>query len=201
MDIFLIFEGKSTISMTQKTPAEICEAIALDFKARKITHQDAGVAIGKSKAVISNQISGKKPFSKAMAELFAKAFGYDANFLLYGTGELKASTIEQGAISFDASFEDLDVAVLAAALDVSEYLLYLTGDQTAIDAWDALMNGQYPIYKDKVSLLMKRNKHNWRAPLVMAKYITERINKGQFPACCTVRSYSKPVIDLEEPQK
>ena len=70
---------------------KVCEAVSLDFKRRKITHEKAAKAIGKSKAVVDNQISGKKPFSKAMAELFAKAFGYNTQFLLYGEGELRSA--------------------------------------------------------------------------------------------------------------
>ena len=52
-----------------KTPAEICESISLDLKARKITHKELAEMIGKSKAVVSTQISGKKSFSKEMAAL------------------------------------------------------------------------------------------------------------------------------------
>lgn len=167
--------------MDQKTPAEICEAVALDFKARKITHQQAGDAIGKSKAIISNQISGKKPFSKAMADLFAKAFGYNSKFLLYGEGDLRSNTVENPVLTINTQESTLDKAMLASLLEIAEYLLHLSGNQVAIDAWNSMMSGNYRGYKDKIELLMKQNKYNGRVPLIMARYITERIAEGFVP--------------------
>lgn len=164
--------------MNIKTPAEICEAVALDFKARKITHQQAGDAIGKSKAIISNQISGKKPFSKAMAHLFSKAFGYNSNFLLYGIGELRRDVIEQGVINVNTESDDLSPSSLIVLLEVCELLLHLSNDQIAIDAWNAAMCGDFCTYSQKLGILMKKNKYNGRVPLITAKYAIEHVSNA-----------------------
>lgn len=160
-----------------KSTAEICKAVALDFKQRRITHQDAADAIGKSKAVVSNQISGKKAFSKRQAELFAKAFDYDVNFLLYGKGELRKQTVDDAVLNVNTSSEEIDKSELVMLVDILESLLHLAGDQDAIDAWNKLMSGSYDQYKDKVELLLARNKFNGRVPFLMGKIIAEKMNR------------------------
>ena len=72
-----------------KTPAEICRAVNADFKLQGITHADAAERMGIEKRAVSNQLSGKRPFAKKGALMYAKAFGYDETFLLFGTGELR----------------------------------------------------------------------------------------------------------------
>ncbi len=160
-----------------KTAAEICEAVALDFKQRRITHQDAADVLGKSKAVVSNQISGKKAFSKKQAELFAKAFDYNVNFLLYGTGELRKQGIDDAVLNVNASSDEVDKNELVMLVDLLESLLHLAGDQDAIDAWNKLMSGSYDQYKEKVELLLARNKYNGRVPFLMGKIIAEKMNR------------------------
>ena len=41
-----------------KDPAEICKAIAVDFKRRGLTHRTAGEMLGLSKQSVSYQMSG-----------------------------------------------------------------------------------------------------------------------------------------------
>ena len=72
-----------------KTPAEICRAVNADFKLQGITHAAAAERMGIEKRAVSNQLSGKRPFAKKGALMYAKAFGYDETFLLFGTGELR----------------------------------------------------------------------------------------------------------------
>lgn len=160
-----------------KSAAEICEAVALDFKMRRITHQDAAKAIGKSKAVVSNQISGKKPFSKSKAELFAKAFDYNVNFLLYGEGELRSTQLEDPVHTVNATSENVDKTELVILVDLLESLLHLAGNQDAIDAWNRLMDGNYDKYKEKVEILLTQNKYNGRVPFILGKLIAEKMNR------------------------
>lgn len=69
--------------------AMICRAVANDFKTRGISHMEAATKLGVAPRSVSNQISGRRPFGKKSAKLYAKVFGYDEEFLLYGTGSLK----------------------------------------------------------------------------------------------------------------
>jgi predicted transcriptional regulator len=71
-----------------KNPAEICKAIAVDFKKRELTYLMAGEMLGLSKQSVSNQISGKKTFSFKSAQRYDETFGYDVRFLLFGEGSL-----------------------------------------------------------------------------------------------------------------
>ena len=62
--------------MTQATPEEVNRAVSKDLKARGITQQQAADTIGKSRSMVANQLSSKKRFSKQLASLFYRAFGY-----------------------------------------------------------------------------------------------------------------------------
>lgn len=166
--------------MDKKTTAEICEAVALDFKARKITHQQAGDTIGKSKAIISNQISGKKPFSKSMAELFSRAFGYNTRFLLYGEGELRGDTIKEIIEVPDpqGSIND-DVMLLASLTDVAEGILHIIGDEDAINAWEALKKGDFDKYRYSMKALSSTHGGRTYVPIV-AKFICDKIKGSKY---------------------
>ena len=80
---------------SRKTAAQVCRAISSDFKLKGITHAKAAEMLGVEPRTVSNQISGKRPFGKISASRYAKAFGYDESFLLFGQGRLK----KQGAVS------------------------------------------------------------------------------------------------------
>lgn len=71
------------------SPEFICRAVASDFKLRGITHLDAAKMLGVEKRTVSNQISGKRPFGKKSAQQYARVFGYEEPYLLYGLGSLK----------------------------------------------------------------------------------------------------------------
>lgn len=80
-----------------KTPAEICRAVNADFKLQGLTHADAAKKLGVERRSVSNQLSGKRPFAKKGALLYAKVFGYDETFLLFGTGELRSGQKQPSA--------------------------------------------------------------------------------------------------------
>lgn len=80
-------------SRKRAQPEDICRAIALDLKERGLTHEKAAMLLGKDNArSVSNQISGKRPFGKKSAALYARTFGYEMPYLLYGIGDLKKKT-------------------------------------------------------------------------------------------------------------
>ena len=70
------------------TSKEICKAISADWKRRRITHQMAAEKIGSTKQTVSNQLTGKRRFSRGMAKRFSDAFGYSNQWLLFGEGEM-----------------------------------------------------------------------------------------------------------------
>lgn len=164
--------------MSEKNPQEICEAIALDFKRRKISHQEAAELTGKTKASISNQISGKKPFSKGMAELFANAFDYNLDFLLYGRGELSGISptdySRYSTVAIDA--DNLEHSMLAAMIEASDSLIHLSENQAVIDTWSALVSGNFERYREGIINLS--NEKNIRTlPMFSAKLLCENIKK------------------------
>ena len=169
--------------MPDKSPKEICVAIALDFKRRKISHQEAAEQIGKTKASISNQISGKKPFSKGMAELFASAFNYNVDFLLYGKGDLlgiDAKDFSKYTVSsIDA--DNLDASLLPHLIEAADSIIHLSNNELAIDTWNALIMGDFEGYKSKISDL-SNDSPSRPISLVSAKILCTNIKKilGEF---------------------
>lgn len=149
-------QPQSFILMNNLTPVEICEAVALDFKRRKITHQKAGEMTGRTKATISNQVSGRKPFSKEMAESFSAAFGYSVDFLLYGRGPLMKVEAEGGDnVGLEDIKDGLDSGSALSLLEVCQYLLYLSGDKASIATWESLLNGDLHGYLEKAQELVR----------------------------------------------
>ena len=71
------------------SPEEICRNIASDFKLMGLTQAKAAAQLGIDPKAVANQISGKRAFGKKAAKLYAKAFGYNEAYLLYGEGGLK----------------------------------------------------------------------------------------------------------------
>jgi len=173
-----------------KTKEEICSAVALDLKARKLTHRDVADMIGKTKEVVSTQISGKRRFSKEMATLFSMALGYNRNFLLYGEGELKDDTVVRDLADVSYSVSEsgrIDVSVLAGMISVAENLFLVMGDQDAITAWKALQEGDYNKYKTALDGLYERfGRQNFFSP-VMAQYICERTASSAGKAFIPIR--------------
>ena len=68
---------------------EICRNVASDFKLQGLTQAKAAAQLGIEPKAVANQISGKRAFGKKAAKLYAKTFGYNEAYLLYGEGGLK----------------------------------------------------------------------------------------------------------------
>lgn len=191
--------------MADKTPAEICEAIALDFKRRRMTHKMAAERIGKTKSSVSNQISGKKPFSKGMAELFADAFTYNIDFLLYGKGELtRTSPSHTAGYTISSIVADgLDTAYFPFLLDAADSLLLLSGNQAVIDTWDSLLCGDFDGYKKSIAVLDKDG-HIRPISLVTAKLLCDSIKKvlgsfrGAQPVDINPDDFSPPLLESHD---
>ena len=147
-----------------KTLQEICEAIAADWKARRITHQIAADKIGTTKQSISNVISGKKKrISTNLAKKLSEAFGYDERFLLYGEGELYAEG--HGVMVNSGRNADTGLPQLyyigyqdqpfkyGRQLRVAERLIEILNNKVAISAFHAYMNEQYDEYAELIEIL------------------------------------------------
>ena len=191
--------------MADKTPVEICEAIALDFKRRRITHKMAAERIGKTKSSVSNQISGKKPFSKGMAELFADAFSYNIDFLLYGKGELKqTSPTHTAGYTISAIVADgFDTSFFPFLLDAADSLLVLSGNQAVLKTWDSLLCGDFEGYKKSIAVLDK-DSHFRPISLVTAKLLCDSIKKvlgsfkGAQPVGINPDDFSPPFFESHD---
>lgn len=160
------------------SPEEVCRAVAADLRSRGITHDQAGKTIGKSRAIISNLLSSKKRFSKSMASLFSSAFGYNINYLLYGTGDMKT---KGGTLHGIAEFPDginnsteQTVMVLACLTECAERILNIIGDEDAIAAWDSLTHGDFDGYTNAVESLSKRF-NGKKANPILAKFVCDHV--------------------------
>ena len=171
---------------TKQTTEQICKAIALDFKEKGITHQIAAERLGKTTSAVTNQISGKKPFSRKTAEQYAKEFGYSVYFLLYGEGELHAANLYDGNCAINLGIgifgeEVISRDVLSATVYLAELLLHLTDNKDAIDSWNAIMSADYELFKKKIKPLIEENKKNGRYPITMAELVFQLMEKSLVP--------------------
>ena len=119
-----------------KDPAEICKAIAVDFKRRGLTHRTAGEMLGLSKQSVSNQISGKKPFSLKAAQRYADTLGYDIRFLLFGKGNLYPNIKPEVQKACSFSRKDPSPVDLRVHSKIARLLLRLLNNRDAIEAYD-----------------------------------------------------------------
>lgn len=161
-----------------KTPEQICSAIAVDLKSRGLTHQQVADMIGKSKDVVSTQISGKRRFSREMATLFAMALQYNRNFLLYGEGELKDENMVRGLVRVPTVGPEMniDVSVLSGMVSVAGNLLRVLGDEDALEAWNAMCQGDFQKYDAAINRLYARLGRKNFFTSVMAQYVCEKVS-------------------------
>ena len=127
-------------SSISHSPEAVCKIIALDLRSKGITHEEAGKAIGKSRVAVSNILYRKKYFSKKMAELFSRAFGYNLDFLMYGRGDLTKETIASNSNKLQWSN---DSRILISEIDILEALLGVSGNNELINAWSLFKKGDY----------------------------------------------------------
>lgn len=77
-----------TLSRQGVTVEDICRTVAADFKRQGLSQQQAADKLGLERRAVANQISGKRPFARKTAKLYALAFGYNEDFLVNGNGKL-----------------------------------------------------------------------------------------------------------------
>ena len=161
--------------------SQICKEVSKDLKKRGITQQMAADLLGKSKASVSNQISGKKPFGKKMAAAFAKTFGYDINFLLYGIGGLYHKSLYDGNSAINLGigvYSDpvIDYNVLTSFVELAEFLLDLADNRSANESWNAIMSGDEKLFKEKLAPLWASAHKEGRLHKTMYLHILNRVD-------------------------
>lgn len=167
--------------MNPATPEEVCRAVSLDLKARGYTQQKTADTIGKSRAIVSNLLSSKKRFSKQMAVLFNRAFGYNIPYLLYGEGQLLGKQvihdIVQLPISGDANNVNEDYMILASLVDIAEGIIRVSDDSNALGAWQAVMKGDFTGYVENMDRLSAAHNGRHYSP-ILAKFACDKIKNN-----------------------
>lgn len=163
---------------TVATPEEVCRAVATDLRNQGITHEEVGKSIGKTRSIVSNVLSSKKRFSKAMASLFNRAYGYNINYLLYGEGPMKGDQVIHDLVQVPSagySGSDRDnILILSSLLDCAEGILRVINDPDALSAWDALTHGDFMEYTAAMSRLSE-NHGGRRATPILAKFVCDHV--------------------------
>ena len=149
--------------MEDNTPEDVCRAVALDLRARRLTHEEVGKRIGKSRTAISNLISRKRLFSRYYADLFAKTFGYNRDFLLYGKGTLMSNG-KVNEIKFRPSEWSPDSQILITLIDIAGEFIRLSGNRNLTQAWLSFTGGQYDMFQHFLELTQKETGETFRMP-------------------------------------
>lgn len=164
------------------TTAEICAMIAADFKKRRITHKVAADKIGTTKQTISNQISGKKRFSKNMAQKFSSAFGYSPAWLLYGDGEMFLAGHgyigkdgENNLPYFVGNFEP--ILKESQTIRMAERIIEILNNKIAIEAFRAFIKGDYEQYHELIEILESDYAYNLPQTIWNNPDLTKRLRQ------------------------
>ena len=177
--------------MNVATPSEVNRAVILDLKARGESYQMVSDTIGKSKQIIANQLSSDKRFSKQMAMLFSKAYGYSIHYLLFGEGTLMSAKSDDTG---DVPAAETDkfktyTGILTSLVAVAEDILYAIGDKDAIEAWRKVTLGDFQGYREAMERVFENN-DGARVNFITARFLCETINEsGLFNYCATNFEY------------
>lgn len=159
--------------MEVKSPEEVCKAVALDLRAQGITHEEAGRRIGKTRNAVSNLLSRKARFSSKTADLFAREFGYNRDFLMYGKGTLR--TDEENVVGLNGPEKwDPDPLVLVSMMDICEGILRMTNMKNAKLAWTFFKLGDYDKFREYLTLLHEETGEDITVPESIARIICDR---------------------------
>lgn len=78
------------------------EAMKAYFIAQGIKNREVAERLGVSPAAVSNLLSGRDTIGRARADILARAYGFNKNFLLTGDGELFAPDAISVAVSHNS---------------------------------------------------------------------------------------------------
>lgn len=153
---------------------EVCKAITEDLKKRRYTHKMAAEKIGTTPQNMSNMLSGRRQFSRNMAQKFSEQFGYSIEWLLYGEGEM----FEAGHGHFYTEHDEANnVASLyyignyepilkeGRKLRAAERLLEILNNKVAIAAFQAYIEEDYEKYEELRDIL--ESDYSYNIPLTV----------------------------------
>lgn len=156
----LVKHTNSTMSKEPLTLKEICAEVSADFKRRRITHQQAAEKIGTTRQTVANQLSGKKRFSTNMAQKFSDGLGYNAEFLLFGTGNLYkpgfvAYIPGKGALPQMLMNADDPMMRETKLISTMDYILKIINNKVAIECFEAAYRGDWEESDRLADILVK----------------------------------------------
>lgn len=160
------------------SPEEVCRNVAIYLRSKGITHEEIGKSLGTSRAYISNILSSKKRFSKQMATMFSRMYGFNRNYLLYGEGEMMQETVVRDIATVPINIQGTDrdtFVILASLVNCAEGILWIMNDKDALSAWHGLTNGDYQEYLASIEKLSARH-NNRRSNPILAKLVCEQVN-------------------------
>lgn len=160
--------------MSTKTPEEVALAVSQDLRSHRITHEEVGRRIGKSRTAVSNLLSRKGRFSRATAELFANEFGYSTDFLLFGKGELYKPDTPVLVKSPDSDKWNPDPIVLMLMVDVFDAIIHATKNMNARKAADMFLLGEYDRFREYLDLVTAESGESFKMPDSLVRLVCER---------------------------
>ena len=159
--------------MDTATPEEIILAISQDFRANRITQEEAARRLGKSRTAVSNLLSRKSRLSTDNAELFADTFGYSKDFLLFGKGTLYGPAEDQK----NTKRLESDPLMMYLYLMVLEDVLNVANNESAIKAWGYFKQGDYDNFAHYLGLAESETGAEFRVPLPVAHTVCEKMKE------------------------
>ncbi len=171
-EFLCIFAAQSLSIMDTKTPEEVALAVSQDLRAKRITHEEAGRRIGKSRTAVSNLLSRKGRFSRDTAELFAREFGYSKDFLLYGKGSLFEAEEPRNTKRLES-----DPLMMYMFLMVLEEILNVANNESATRAWGYFKQGDYESFIHYLELAEAESGRKFGFPYPIAQTVCEKMKE------------------------
>lgn len=162
--------------MEDKLPQDVCRAVALDLRARNLTHEEAGRQIGKSRTTVSNLLARKKMFSRHYADLFAETFGYSREFLLYGKGSLFPNDKVADSKQIGDEWAP-DPKKLVTLLYSAVTFIRLSGNKNLTCAWMYFTKGQYNKFQYYLKLTQQETGEKYTMPDSIQRFVCDTANE------------------------
>lgn len=176
--------------ITIATPSQVIEAVAADWKKRKIRHKDVAEKTGYKTCTINGIFSYRKNyFTFKQAARLSLAFGYDMKFLMLGEGSLYGGDGDEVPERATAVVCDIDGTV--SLVNPERAALLRDGDTD----WDAFYRASFddePV-KNVCDLVRHLSRHHRivfctsRRDSVREKtdaWLREHLGTGNFPHGC-----------------
>lgn len=146
--------------MEGPTPiSEVIESIIRDWKENGITVEDAARQLGlKNRQTIYNLFhtcrTSNQYFTRPLSVKWARAFGYNKDYLTDGAGPLKLQLSDNELLKEESyGYRHLKERAL---FDIASAIIANSSDSLAQEAWEAIMNKQLDVYQDRMKQMVVR---------------------------------------------